>query len=202
MMKPIVAAGFAAALAFTASAAQAQTAQPLSPGQQTHAKSDQAKPDKDSQTFIKNAIEGNNAEVDVGKLAQEKGQSDGVKQFGAMLVKDHGEANAKAKDVASKLQVEPPTGTGIGQKATYAKLKILSGATFDKSFAKAMVSDHQSDIKEYQKQAQKSDAAGAYAKESLPTLKKHLQEAQQLQAQLENKTSSNAKDKPSTTGSR
>jgi len=202
MMKPIVAAGFAAALALTASAAQAQTAQPLSPSQQSQAKSNQAKPDKDSQTFIKNAIEGNNAEVDVGKLAQEKGQSDAVKQFGAMLVKDHSAANTKAQDVAKQLDVTPPTGTSIGQKATYAKLKILQGASFDKSFAKSMVSDHQNDIKEYQKEAAKSDAAGAYAKESLPTLKEHLQHAQQLQAQLQNATSSNDKTKPSTTGSR
>ena len=202
MMKPIVAAGFAAALALTASAAQAQTAQPLSPSHQTQAKSDRAKPDRDSQSFIKNAIEGNNAEVDVGKLAVEKGQSDAVKQFGAMLAKDHAAANAKAQDVAKQLDVTPPTGTSLGQKATYAKLKILQGASFDKSFAKSMVSDHQGDIKEYQKEAAKNDAAGAYAKESLPTLQKHLQEAQQLQTQLENASSSNAKAKPSTTGSR
>ena len=45
--------------------------------------------DKDSQKFIKAAIQGDIAEIDVGKLAQEKGQSDAVKQFGAMLVKDH-----------------------------------------------------------------------------------------------------------------
>jgi predicted outer membrane protein len=61
-------------------------------------------PDKASQSFIKTAIEGNNAEIEVGKLAQhafgqpaavqqktksEKGQADTVKQYGAMLVKDH-----------------------------------------------------------------------------------------------------------------
>ena len=49
---------------------------------------------------------------------------------------------------------------------------------------KAMVSDHEDNIKEYQKEAQKTDAVGAYAKESLPTLQKHLQAAQKLEQQL------------------
>jgi putative membrane protein len=103
----------------------------------------QSKPvDKASQKFISSAIQGDIAEVDFGKLAQEKGQSDAVKQYGAMLVKDHGDHKTKAEQVASELGVTPPTGSGIGAKATYAKLKILSGASFDRSFAKSMVKDH------------------------------------------------------------
>ena len=90
----------------------------------------QSKPvDKASQKFISSAIQGDIAEVDFGKLAQEKGQSDAVKQYGAMLVKDHGDHKTKAEQVASELGVTPPTGSGIGAKATYAKLKILSGAS-------------------------------------------------------------------------
>jgi putative membrane protein len=50
-----------------------------------------------------------------------------VKQYGAMLVKDHGEHKSKAEQVASQLGVEPPTGSSLMQKATYAKLKLLSG---------------------------------------------------------------------------
>ncbi|MEI9803779.1 MAG: DUF4142 domain-containing protein [Pseudolabrys sp.] len=162
--KFMLATGFAAAMALsTAALAQDKTAA-----------------DKDSQKFIKNAIEGNLAEIDVGNLAQQKGKSDAVKQYGAMLVKDHGAANDKAKQVASQLGVEPPTGSGVTSKATYLKLKVLSGDTFDRSFAKSMVSDHQADIKEYQKESAKSDAAGAFAKETQPTLQHHLQEAQSL----------------------
>src|SRR5215204_4816759 len=46
--------------------------------------------DKTSQKFIKEAIEGNLAEVQIGQLAQQKGQSDGVKSFGQLLATDHG----------------------------------------------------------------------------------------------------------------
>lgn len=151
----------------------------------------QSKPvDKASQKFISSAIQGDIAEVDVGKLAQEKGQSDAVKQYGAMLVKEHGDHRTKAEQVAGKLGVTPPTGSSIGAKATYAKLTILSGSSFDRSFAKSMVKDHQEDIKAYRQEAAKNDAAGRLAKETLPVLQKHLQAAQSLEKQTAQKQSS------------
>ena len=59
--------------------------------------------DKASEKFIKDAIQGNLAEVAVGKLAQQKGASQGVRSFGAMLVSDHGAANEKAMSVAQTM---------------------------------------------------------------------------------------------------
>ena len=40
-----------------------------------------------------------------------------------------------------------------------------------------MVADHKSDIMAFEKESTKNDAAGSYAKETLPTLRKHLQGA-------------------------
>ncbi len=142
-----------------------------------------AKADSASKNFIKKAIESNYAEINVGKLAQEKGNGEGVKRFGAMLVKDHSAANEKAIAAAKEMGVEPPSGSSIMEKGTYLKLKVLSGDTFDKSFAKGMVEDHKSDIKEFEQEASKTDPAGRFAKEALPTLRNHLQEAQSLASQ-------------------
>jgi putative membrane protein len=50
-----------------------------------------------------------------------------------------------------------------------------------------MVKDHRQDIKEYQKEASKDDAAGKLAKETLPVLQKHLQTAQSLEKQTAQK---------------
>ena len=52
--------------------------------------------DKQSETFLKKAIEGNFAEVSMGELAQQNGQSDAVKSYGRMLSTDHAAANQKA----------------------------------------------------------------------------------------------------------
>jgi len=76
--------------------------------------------------------------------------------------------------------MSPPTEPNSKQKAMYEKMSKLSGDSFDRAFAKEMVADHKKDIKEYEKEAKKNDAAGAYAKETLPTLHKHLETAQSL----------------------
>jgi putative membrane protein len=140
---------------------------------------------EESKSFIETAIQHNQAEVDVGKLAQEKGQNQAVKAFGAMLVKDHGDNNVKAKSVAQQLGVKPPESADMMHQATYLKLKVLSGNTFDRSFIDDMVKDHKADIEKFEKQAQQTDATGAYAKETLPALKQHLAEAEKIQRQIE-----------------
>jgi len=47
-------------------------------------------------------------------------------------------------------------------------------------FIKEIAADHKKDIRESEKEANKNDAAGNYAKEPLPTLHKHLETAQSL----------------------
>jgi putative membrane protein len=140
--------------------------------------------DKASQKFITKAIEGNFAEVQMGQLAQQNGQSQEVKAFGQTLVTDHGAANTKAQQAAQSIGVTSPTGPNAKQKADYDKMAKLNGAAFDKEFAKHMVVDHKKDVAEYQKEAKKQDAAGQYAQSTLPTLQKHLQSSQTLQKQL------------------
>jgi len=138
--------------------------------------------DSASQTFITKAIQGNLAEVSIGHLAQDHGTTDGVRQFGQQLVADHSAANEKAKQAARALGVTPPTEPTAEQKSEHDKLAAESGPTFDKHFAQMMVDDHNKDIAEYQNEAQsQNDAAGQYAKDSLPTLQKHLSMAQALQ---------------------
>jgi putative membrane protein len=44
-----------------------------------------------------------------------------------------------------------------------------------------MVADHKDDIRAFEKESRKNDPAGSYAKETLPTLRKHLQAAESLQ---------------------
>lgn len=143
--------------------------------------------DKDSAKFVSNAIQTDIAEVDAGQLAQQKGKSQAIKEYGAMMVKEHAAHKDKVAALAPQFDVKPPTGSSVGQKATYLKLKVLSGDTFDRSFAKSMVSAHQSAIKMYQAESGKADAAGSLAKETLPDLQRHLEMAQSLVTQTAKK---------------
>jgi putative membrane protein len=127
-------------------------------------------------SFYKNAAEGGIFEVDAGHLAQEKGTSQKVKDFGAMMVKDHSAANEKLQALASSKNVTLPTSASVGQMATKAKLDVLSGETFDKSYVKGQISAHRDTIALFRKEissGQDADAK-AFATATLPTLRAHL----------------------------
>jgi putative membrane protein len=57
----------------------------------------------------------------------------------------------------------------------------LQGSSFDNRFARDMVTDHRKAIVEYRQESRRDDSAGQYAKDSLPTLEKHLQTAESLE---------------------
>src|SRR5712671_4500618 len=94
--------------------------------------------EKPSQAFLKTAIQGNFAEVEMGKLAQQNGQNDDVKKFGQTLIEDHSAANQKAMDAAKSMGVTPPDGPNGKQKADYDKMSKMSGPQFDRGFATHM----------------------------------------------------------------
>lgn len=135
-------------------------------------------------TFLEKAIEGNYAEVQMGQLAQQKGQSEGVKSFGKTLEGDHQKALDAARDAAGKLKIAAPSGPNKKQQSDYDKLNKLSGADFDKEFADHMVNDHKKDIKEYEKETKQPGPAAEYANAQLPALRNHLEIAQKLKDQL------------------
>jgi putative membrane protein len=136
-------------------------------------------------TFYKKAAEGGMAEVELGKLAQDKSPTPSVKEFGGMMITDHSAANDKLKAIAERKNIKLPTSPSVGQMATKTKLEVLSGTAFDKSYIKGMVKDHQEDIKEFQTEASlgQDPDAKAYAAATLPTLKAHLKKIQSIAAE-------------------
>jgi putative membrane protein len=130
--------------------------------------------------FIKTAMMGDNAEVQMGKLAQQRGASQGVRDFGHMLEMDHGMHKQKDVALAAKLGVQPTDDVPAMAKMDKQKLEGLSGAKFDQEFVKGMVKDHKKDIGEYEKQSKTHGMTAQFASDTLPTLNKHLQTAEGL----------------------
>jgi putative membrane protein len=132
--------------------------------------------DSPDAAFYKKAAEGGIAEVEAGNLAQSKGDSQKVKDFGAMMVKDHSAANAKLEALAATKGVALPNTSSVRQLATKAKLEVLKGDTFDKAYIKAQVRAHQSTESLFRKEiasGQDPDAQ-SFAKATLPTVRSHL----------------------------
>ena len=132
--------------------------------------------------FAKEAAQGGMAEVKLGQLAEDKGSSDEVKQFGKRMVEDHSQANEKLKSVASQTNVKLPTALNKHDQATYDKLSKLSGEEFDRAYARDMVKDHQNDISAFQREADsgRDPSIKQFASETLPTLHDHLKMARDM----------------------
>ena len=133
--------------------------------------------------FLQEAAQGSKAEVATGKLAESKGSSDVVKQFGQRMVTDHQKAFEEASKIASNKGVTVPSEPTKAQQRDAAKLEKLSGTEFDREYAQMMVSDHKKDVSDFRKQAKsaKDPAVRNFAATTLPTLEEHLKMAQDME---------------------
>lgn len=135
-------------------------------------------------SFMKKAAEGNQFEIEAAKLAEQNAQSEQVKQLAQKIASDHQKANEKLHSIASSQGVKLPTEPA--NSGELKKLAGLKGEKFDQEYLNVMAKDHQSDIKEFQKEASKGKNAEAknFASQALPTLNNHLHLVQQAQADV------------------
>ncbi len=135
------------------------------------------KPDAD---FATAAADGGMLEVELGKMAMEKGVSNSIKKLGAMMVKDHSKANDELKAVAAEKNITLPVMMSDKCQKKVAELSEKKGTDFDKAYADLMVSDHKEDIDEFKKEADKGMDAqlSAWAKGKVPILEHHLMMAE------------------------
>jgi putative membrane protein len=133
-------------------------------------------------SFYKSLAAGGMAEVRLGKLAQQKTTDPNVKEFAAMMVKDHSAANAQLRDLATSKGLTLPRGPGVAARAKKAELEVLSGHSFDSSYVSGQIKAHEETVALLQKEiASGSDAdAKAFAQKILPTVQAHLQAADKL----------------------
>lgn len=133
------------------------------------------------QAFLTDAMKGDNSEVAMGKLAQDKGSSQSVKDLGSMLASDHGAHKATVAGLAQSAGVAVTDDVKDEAKTEMTKLNGLSGDAFDKEFVRATVEDHKKDIAAYQTEAAGTGPVADMAKQTVPTLQKHLAAAEKLQ---------------------
>lgn len=132
--------------------------------------------DKEDAKFVLSAANGGMAEVEMGKLAQEKAVNLKVKNFGAMMVTDHTKINNELKALAKTKGIMLPVSIDKKEQKVKDELAEKSGADFDKAYVKTMIEDHKADIKDFEKAIKdlKDVDLKAFAKKTLPVLKKHL----------------------------
>ena len=103
--------------------------------------------------FVKKAIQGSMAEVQMGQLALQKSNDDQVKQFAQKMVDDHGKIIDQMKPVAQQMGVTVPDSPPKDAMKTMDRMKSLSGDAFDQAYIKDMVKDHKKDDAAFKQEA-------------------------------------------------
>ena len=137
-------------------------------------------------------VTANQVDIDAGKLAEAKGSSKEVRDFGKRMVTDHSGVNKQATALVKKLGVTPednPTSQSLkqGGEENLKNLKGLKGAAFDKAYVAHEVAYHEQVLDALDKTLI-PNAKNAELKDLLtktrPAFVAHLDHAKQIQSKL------------------
>ena len=134
--------------------------------------------------FVRKAAMGELYEVEAGKIASEKGQSEAVKQFGQHMVEAQGKTSEELKAIvtAEKLDANLPGKLDKKHRRLIDALNEAKPEAFDNTYAAQQVRAHGKAVDLFDEYAEGGDNAvlKQFAANTLPKIKQHLREAKQL----------------------
>jgi putative membrane protein len=139
--------------------------------------------DKMDKDFVMKAAAGSMMEVELGKAAQQNAENQRVKDFGAMMERDHSKAADELKTMASNRSMMMNADSLMNlHKGHIDMMKKKTGKDFDKAYMSMMLDDHQKDVKEFEKASKmcKDEECKSFAAKSLPVLQTHLDSAKAI----------------------
>jgi putative membrane protein len=139
-------------------------------------------PNTQDRLFARIATIGGMAEVELGRIAEQKGGSDAVKDFGHRMVQDHGKANDQLAGLAKQADIPLPGELDQEHKSMRDQLQAMSGSDFDRTYLHGQIVEHQKTVQLLEWEINSGQDAGIkrFASETLPTVLQHLQMAQDL----------------------
>jgi putative membrane protein len=137
------------------------------------------KTDKESTLFLVNALNGGMAEIKLGELARQKATNAQVKNFAAMIIREHTEGNNEITTLAKARNVTLPGSHGDEKQKIIDDLKTRSGADFDRRFMRIMIMEHETTIGSFQNATDVVNDVEVkrFIDNTLPKLRTHLDSA-------------------------
>lgn len=136
--------------------------------------------------FVRQAAIGNRAEAELGKLAQQKGASQAVRDFGEQMQKDHGKSGQALMRAGKNADASVPKELDPKHVRVREELNKASGKDFDIAYLASQVEDHQktANLLLWEITAGQSADLTKYAADTLPDVMAHLEIAKQQHAAL------------------
>ncbi|HVP78330.1 MAG TPA: DUF4142 domain-containing protein [Thermodesulfobacteriota bacterium] len=140
------------------------------------------KKDIPDREFMMSAARDGIFHVEAGKLAVQRGSSEGVKKFGQHAIEHHTQINDELTQLASKKGVTLPKKMGKKEQEALDKIAKLSGPDFDKAYLEMEIKDHSKDLSAFRKEAKdgKDPDVKAWATKAVAAIEEHLKMARDL----------------------
>ncbi|MDU0370712.1 DUF4142 domain-containing protein [Hymenobacter endophyticus] len=126
--------------------------------------------------FMQSAAHSDQNEIQLSKLALEKGVTGMAKTHANQMITDHTKSTAELKPIAQKKGVTLPTDMDAEHKAIAEQMRGLSGQDLEKKYLEQMTLDHQktaNTMMAHQKMTQDAELLGFISK-TLPVVQSHL----------------------------
>ena len=138
--------------------------------------------DEKSSEFLKKVTNAGMAEIQLAKLAQQKATIDAVKNFAAMLERDHTAVNQQVKNFADQRNGALPAAISDDKQKMYTDMEKMTGKAFDKDYISMMVKAHNDGISLFEDTRSNASDIDVknFADKTLPTLKMHLDSAKAI----------------------
>jgi putative membrane protein len=132
--------------------------------------------------FIIEAAQHGTAEVELGRLAEQRGSTQAVRDFGRTMVQDHTKANQELMGIAQRLGITPPTSIPPSGQAIQARLQQASGQDFDRQYLEQQAADHTAQRAMFQFTANnaRNPELRGFAQRTLPVVERHLDHLRQM----------------------
>jgi putative membrane protein len=134
--------------------------------------------------FVQLATQAGQKEVNLGNIALERAENPQVKKFAQRMVDDHTKANKELLDILNRKNVTAaaPADKQKQHEKIVEKIAEMRGAQFDRAYVRHLLQDHRKAVALFTAEAKNGQdpALKEFAEKTLPTLKEHLQMAQEL----------------------
>jgi putative membrane protein len=132
-----------------------------------------------AKSFIKQAAQDNQTEIDLAGVGIAKAQNEKLKAFCLEVQRDHAQANKDLQPIAQKYAVPEETAKR-GEREANKLEKENSGPEFDKKLATELLKGHQKGISTFERATSKLQDADVrqYAENMLPKFREHLLRAE------------------------
>jgi putative membrane protein len=151
------------------------------------------------QNFVNESLSAGMAEVELGRMAQQRATHPEVKQFAEMMVRDHTQAGDTVRQIAQQHSIQVRAELSEQHRDLMDRLSNLKGADFDREYIDAMIDGHENMVDHLQTRASEdrfgenkgtvqpegSDnpveaSLNQWAANALPTTRRHLEEARRV----------------------